>query len=1121
MPSPAHTYGPTCVFHEQSSDDYYTQPTDRLEPPRVKAQFFYISALPIDDPLSPLPPPSETKSLQSKAPPQPFSVRDNNALEEAWQGVQAKETSSRPSSSVSTVQQPSGKRLGEIFRFPRIFKEDTDNPAPAETPPTGGNFAHDSDDDDTGLTDSLKEASLKAIPTRELKEKKDAAKKEAKAQKKTNKKPSRTALLQALREEAVAATEQSREEAADGSGPLSKDSLRRHDASSGLAKEDKSDTTGRSQDEQHRAANEETRQEDDRTTTSSGAGWTPSGKNNNPFDDPPEETGSNPQKSGSKGSFLPRPKSSKKLSYRRRDKTASNSDTSGQRLVEEEHRDESQHTDPGSGHPQGRKHYAGHYDGHSDGVVDFSDVDRTYTSGRPFARAPSHKNVRNVFDYAFDGATESSDLDDDESRDDVKGEALKSIGRRSTNPGGRPLSRSVTQSRIPKPQRPSEPQVVVPVGITRLHLVELPQMMMKPIYWSPVNDVARVLRATWFYKNTMSPVEPDVANRLELGYEDMKPWTTTWQDELNSCIEHGPEAEIKVTRRLWPEDEDVKPSRPGSGGEMKMTNEQETGDRQTEQMPEHTMNIAAAPATKAQSSRLFPNHSVIYVDGKDAQLLRPSLAPSITKHRTPLNSIRKGRQIGIAVIRGFDRKAWDSLHPPKKMDAQTANAKVGAYMSRSGDAATRGRRLSCSACQMQETKPAVTDLVLVVHGIGQKLSERMESYHFTHAINTFRRQVNVELVTEAVRGNLRENMGGVMVLPINWRLTLQFDSEGRPTSGPGKRRNPMENDFSLKDITPETLPAVRSLISDVMLDIPYYMSVHKEKMVAAVVKEANRVYRLWCRNNPDFHGSGRVHLVAHSLGSAMSLDILSQQPTKVPKSLDFNARPNDKIFEFDTKSLFCCGSPAGFFLLLNNANLLPRKGRNKPGAEGEDEARGIGGNAGTYGCLAVDNIYNIMHYNDPIAYHMNASVDADYARSLKPGIVPNIKSDWFTSLTQALRWSSDTSAAMGQNKSGRPNMNKLPSTIEMDIHDFTHEELAEKRMYLLNDNGQIDYFLNSGGGPLEIQYLSMLSAHSSYWALQDFVRFIVMEVGRTPGRDGTSPVLRAEKKRIIKAGKIA
>jgi len=43
---------------------------------------------------------------------------------------------------------------------------------------------------------------------------------------------------------------------------------------------------------------------------------------------------------------------------------------------------------------------------------------------------------------------------------------------------------------------------------------------------------------------------------------------------------------------------------------------------------------------------------------------------------------------------------------------------------------------------------------------------------------------------------------------------------------------------------------------------------------------------------------------------------------------------------------------------------------------------------------------------------------------------------------------------------------RLPSQVEMAIHDFTREEIAERKFYLLNDNGQIDFFLSSGGGPL-------------------------------------------------------
>ena len=58
--------------------------------------------------------------------------------------------------------------------------------------------------------------------------------------------------------------------------------------------------------------------------------------------------------------------------------------------------------------------------------------------------------------------------------------------------------------------------------------------------------------------------------------------------------------------------------------------------------------------------------------------------------------------------------------------------------------------------------------------------------------------------------------------------------------------------------------------------------------------------------------------------------------------------------------------PISFYLISNilAASLLPRKGRDKPGSEGDDLLRGVSGEAGQYGCLAVDNLYNIMHTTD-------------------------------------------------------------------------------------------------------------------------------------------------------------
>lgn len=142
---------------------------------------------------------------------------------------------------------------------------------------------------------------------------------------------------------------------------------------------------------------------------------------------------------------------------------------------------------------------------------------------------------------------------------------------------------------------------------------------------------------------------------------------------------------------------------------------------------------------------------------------------------------------------------------------------------------------------------------------------------------------------------------------------------------------------------------------------------------------------------------------------------------------------------------------------------------------------------------------------------MNAAVDNELARSLKPAAIPSASSSFWQSLSSVFRWGPATPSL--SSPAGPTTLTKLPPNVELETHDFTREEIAEKRMLLLNDNGQIDYFLSGGGGPLNIQYLNMLSAHSSYWSLTDFVRFVVVEVARRQGRNGALPAFRAEKKK--------
>ncbi|KAI1260864.1 DDHD domain-containing protein [Xylariaceae sp. FL1019] len=656
--------------------------------------------------------------------------------------------------------------------------------------------------------------------------------------------------------------------------------------------------------------------------------------------------------------------------------------------------------------------------------------------------------------------------------------------------------------------------VDVPVGVSRLHEVTLPALQMKPIYWSPVNDIATVLRATWFYRDDMRPIDPTVANQLEAGYRELKPHAETWNDELRCAVEVGPLGEEKVSHPLWPKVVDSSRLKNAESAEPALSSDPFCACRcfQGEAAAEGSLFPIANEdnSSPLQTHRKFDQYHVIYKDEKNAFLLKPSLRPSGYYGRRPVAKIVRGMTIGIPVVRGFDYEVWKKRHQKNKTQQQNVSQRQTAPSE------AQGRHVNemCKACKAERDRNQVTDLVLVVHGIGQKLAERVENYHFTHAINAFRRAINIELGNDPVKAILRDGQNGIMVLPINWRQNLSFE-DGGPMKEEDKAEYAVEN-FSLKDIEPKTIPAVRSMISDVMFDIPFYMSQHKPQMVAALVSEANRVYRLWCRNNPGFSEKGRVHLIGHSLGSVMSIEVLSRQPTIVP-TLELTKQPQIQSFEFDTKNLFLIGSPAAFFLLLERGALVPRRGREKPGADAVDVVSNtVVGDAGKFGCLAVDNIYNIMAREDPVAYLLNGTVDPMYAASLKTAYVPSATQSFFQSMGSAVRGfvpglGAASTDVYSKSHIAKPPTVRLPSQLELEVHDFTREEIAEKKAFLLNDNGQIDFFLRSGSGPLELQYLNMLSAHTSYWVNGDLIRLLCLEIGRRPGKANTLPAMRAVK----------
>ena len=401
------------------------------------------------------------------------------------------------------------------------------------------------------------------------------------------------------------------------------------------------------------------------------------------------------------------------------------------------------------------------------------------TTGTPFIRAPSRSNVAKAWKPALgEGGSRPTIHEVDSYRWDDDMEPALSTGK-DKGPARRPS----------KPQ--PGPSVKVPVGVSRLHhvVMDAESIRMEPIYWSPLSDISRIIRGTWFYKDTMMPVEVEVANMLEAGYVDLQPWTQTWKDELSSAVEVGALGEMKVVHKLWPDKPPAPDSRPSTSQQMQTTglvqstlpDEQDSPEQERLDIVENACdridisNGPDGPDNKAAGDleygaagykQLYLKAGVIYANDKEAYILKPTLQPSDYYGRRPLaNYIRKGRNIGVCVVRGFDQAIWDRLHPTK-LDSTSQKAYQGASTAQAG--APAYQRLKSDPELAMSERPRVTDLVLVIHGIGQKLSERMETFHFTHAMNSFRREVNVELGTPDVKRHLRRDMGGVMVLPVSF-----------------------------------------------------------------------------------------------------------------------------------------------------------------------------------------------------------------------------------------------------------------------------------------------------------------------------------------------------------------
>ncbi|CAM9633698.1 unnamed protein product [Scytosiphon promiscuus] len=182
------------------------------------------------------------------------------------------------------------------------------------------------------------------------------------------------------------------------------------------------------------------------------------------------------------------------------------------------------------------------------------------------------------------------------------------------------------------------------------------------------------------------------------------------------------------------------------------------------------------------------------------------------------------------------------------------------------------------------------------------------------------------------------------------------------------------------DITLPRAPTLRAFTNDTLLDILYFMSPeYHQVIVEEVTQEINRVLDLFRKHTRNW--SGKVSIVAHSLGAIICFDIMANQPPSgsfsrasgggntgppttptdtipVPPAA---AEGNDTDFpalSARVENVFCLGSPIGMFLMIRGQHRRLGKAFRLPGCR---------------------RLFNIFHPYDPVAFRLEPLLRADNA----------------------------------------------------------------------------------------------------------------------------------------------
>ncbi|KAF1810914.1 hypothetical protein P152DRAFT_420341 [Eremomyces bilateralis CBS 781.70] len=634
-------------------------------------------------------------------------------------------------------------------------------------------------------------------------------------------------------------------------------------------------------------------------------------------------------------------------------------------------------------------------------------------------------------------------------------------------------------------ENPNEsPKGTVPVNEDYLFDVDIEKRELAPAYWlGPAYDVRR---GSWFFVDSSGPrpCDENLATQLEQGYLKIAPWRTP----LKKAATEKASSQTKLRpTSIRVEDGPLKNRGIRTNSDPPKKEEEVNNAKKEEAVAELQQNAGGENPASKRTVRLFGDHMksvVTYEDAITAWIITDDFLVQLS------SSVYErfaggGHFAGTKVVRGYESALKKELKDPKDgkggkdsstQPASTEKPEVQPIETDiSGDVAVEReennksphemrrenlqRQLSNlvtnpsvpaneeEAIRKQEEKEITNDykmeddedqarpiehLILVTHGIGQRLGLRLESVNFIQDVNTLRKTLktvyNDSADLQALNSDLEKDLKNsrVQVLPICWRHLLDFPKQSlrhnREEHDLGESDYSEEEYPDLESITVDGVPAVRNLITDLALDILLYQSpAYKPHISRIVLQEVNRIYQLFKERNPTFRG--KVSLAGHSLGSAIMFDILcaqkddragrASQSTTPRRRRSTRDEERDRLLQLDfpVSDFFALGSPIGLFQMLKGRTIV---GRSHPHARPSQTPFGVfddpfltsdlpetsttskssAFHENTRSSPRVNRVFNVFHPTDPIAYRLEPLISPAMS-TLKPQPLPYTKKGIF------------------------------------------------------------------------------------------------------------------------------